>query len=749
MTSPGRTMASRAAPCVLLLLCGSLGCARADVSFGEEACKGIPQVLTDTSGHISSPLTIHDYHFSRSCTWIIQAKIKELVSIRFDRFFIPCDSERLTIQAAGRKPVTLCGKQSPGPVQLPGGNISLVFSVSQNPSTGFQLSYFRHSPGCLSHQFQCWNDNCVPALWLCNGVDECTDGSDEAGCPLEASALSPPPPPPACNRTLDSFYGVLSSPAFGDDPSALHEGCECWWLLDPHDSSRLVLQFVTLELGYSDALRVYDESPGGRLLRGLDFLSNGQKITVESFGSKVAVFYRAGRGGSRGFNATYHVLGYCLPWDTPCGGGEGGCFTDAQRCDNSWDCEGGQDERGCGGCPGDHYPCGGGRGGGSSCYTLADRCNYQASCADGADERHCRTCQPGSFRCEDEHCIYESWVCDGQADCADGSDERSCGYQPPRKVVTAAVVGSLVCGLLLVVALGCTCKLYAIRTQEYSIFAPLSRTDAEFIQRQAPPSYGQLIAQGAIPPVEDFPTENAGDNSVLGNLRSLLQILRQDQARGLPARRRHRSRHLRRFLRRLRRWGLLPSATAATAVSSSPPEGGDGCGGGSTGREPTAASAESEGAEDGEGATGGSESAVAPEAPPLPRKVPLLSPHAGANANLMPRAEAGNPAPPGNECAPSSLGTVLSGVVQTLRGRFFSQRQEWGVRGDAEAPSQPRSGGEEDDDEVLLLPLAEGWAEMLPERPGMAGEWNTPSPANLSVNHDDDDDDDDAMLLPC
>lgn len=32
--------------------------------------------------------------------------------------------------------------------------------------------------------------------------------------------------------------------------------------------------------------------------------------------------------------------------------------------------------------------------------------------------------------------------------------------------------------------------------------------EAEFVQREAPPSYGQLIAQGLIPPVEDFPVYN-------------------------------------------------------------------------------------------------------------------------------------------------------------------------------------------------------------------------------------------------
>lgn len=43
------------------------------------------------------------------------------------------------------------------------------------------------------------------------------------------------------------------------------------------------------------------------------------------------------------------------------------------------------------------------------------------------------------------------------------------------------------------------------------MFAPISRLEAEMIQQQAPPSYGQLIAQGIIPPVEDFPTESPNE----------------------------------------------------------------------------------------------------------------------------------------------------------------------------------------------------------------------------------------------
>lgn len=64
-------------------------------------------------------------------------------------------------------------------------------------------------------------------------------------------------------------------------------------------------------------------------------------------------------------------------------------------------------------------------------------------------------------------CVFESWRCDGQVDCKDATDELNCTVILPRKVITAATVGSLVCGLLLVIAMGCTCKLYSLRTREY------------------------------------------------------------------------------------------------------------------------------------------------------------------------------------------------------------------------------------------------------------------------------------------
>lgn len=101
------------------------------------------------------------------------------------------------------------------------------------------------------------------------------------------------------------------------------------------------------------------------------------------------------------------------------------------------------------------------------CYPASERCNNQKRCPDGSDEKNCYDCQPGNFHCGTNLCIFETWRCDGQEDCLDGSDERDCLAAVPRKVITAALIGSLVCSLLLVIALGCALKLHSLRNREY------------------------------------------------------------------------------------------------------------------------------------------------------------------------------------------------------------------------------------------------------------------------------------------
>ncbi|CDQ76057.1 unnamed protein product [Oncorhynchus mykiss] len=569
-------------------------------------CGRSPQVLESARGEIRSFVHRSSSYRPRPfyCSWIIKAHVGEPVILSFSQFSTRCKKEWVSVTSSTGKPITLCGSDLPKPMELMGGNITVThhFLPHLFPVSAFRLGYVRDSGDCTGVDFECLGGRCLPLSWRCNGRVECLgegvglgvdeqDSGERGGGDREAThpSVTRAPVEWPCGGLLQAFYGTFTPPSIRG-PSLF-----CVWTLDPQESRPLKLDLRLLELGPGDTVTITDRQQGtGELLKTITNASNYKTIQVESRTGLLSLTYRTLPGSEGlGFNATYRVGGYCPPWEGKCGGAAGGCYTQEQKCDGHWDCpETGHDEAGCRGCPRDQFACGvsGQRAllaghsflGRPVCFPAKERCNYQLYCSDGSDERDCSICQPGTFHCDSDRCVFESWRCDGQVDCKDGTDELNCSVTLPRKVITAATVGSLVCGLLLVIAMGCTCKLYSLRTREYSMFAPISRQEAALIQQQAPPSYGQLIAQGIIPPVEDFPTENPNESSSL-TLRGILQLLRQDTANS--PRRRRRPRFVRRAVRRMRRWGLIPrTASRPSQPSSSAPQQTDPT---STGAEPS------------------------------------------------------------------------------------------------------------------------------------------------------------------
>ncbi len=157
-----------------------------------------------------------------------------------------------------------------------------------------------------------------------------------------------------------------------------------------------------------------------------------------------------------------------------------------------WDCISGDDELGCSpeSCP-TTFACNDRLRLPSDqprCFTWSERCNGNAFCANRTDEKLCSNwwCNSnnGTFLCKNLNCIYETWVCDGRKknhhllfldnglyllgtdDCGDHSDEMNCPSRVPRRIVTAAVIGATVCSTLFIIALGCTCKLFHLRSAE-------------------------------------------------------------------------------------------------------------------------------------------------------------------------------------------------------------------------------------------------------------------------------------------
>ncbi|KAM4687619.1 low-density lipoprotein receptor-related protein 12 [Discoglossus pictus] len=530
------------------------------------ACGGNPERIREPCGRITSPGWPAEYPSRMNCSWYIRTTPGEMITISFEDFDLQgsskCTSDWLTIGPSqnydGNR---VCGSTIPAPYTSLQDHVWIKFHSDDRISRkGFRFSYFSGKTKCDSYRFHCDNGKFISETLKCNHVDDCGDGSDEKFCAkINRPTLASFQPcaynqfqclsrftkaytclpnslkcdgnidcldlgdeidcaVPTCGQSLKYFYGAFSSPNY---PDFYPPGSNCTWLIDTGDRRKVILRFTDFKLdgtGYGDYVKIYDglEENPRKLLRVLTAFDSHAPLTVVSSSGQIRVHFCADKvNAARGFNATYQVDGFCLPWEIPCGG-NWGCYTEQQRCDGYWHCPNGRDELNCTMCQKDEFPCS--RNG--VCYPRSDRCNYQNHCPNGSDEKNCFFCQPGNFHCKNNRCVFESWVCDSQDDCGDGSDEENCPVIVPTRVITAAVIGSLICGLLLVIALGCTCKLYSLRMFERRSFeTQLSRVEAELLRREAPPSYGQLIAQGLIPPVEDFPVCSPNQASVLENLR--------------------------------------------------------------------------------------------------------------------------------------------------------------------------------------------------------------------------------------
>ncbi|XP_078720199.1 low-density lipoprotein receptor-related protein 3-like [Lampetra fluviatilis] len=561
------------------------------------ACGSMMEEMSGPSGVIHSPGWPTAYPGSLNCSWFIRAQPGHVITISFTGFEMEgsegCTADWLMLGpgSRGAHDYRACGSALPPPFISPRDHVWIKFHSDASASgSGFELRYVTsllQATQCPDDQLRCANGRCVLRTWECNGQDECGDGSDERGCKPNVAQIGGPENAPCGSHWLRNFYGWFSSPRY---PHAYPAGANCRWVINTDDARPLVLLFVDLQLapGSTDTLEVFEGLNSGNdsdagfgsevAVKPLVQLTGLKRydlpVSVQTASGQVVVRFFSDRRSSsaRGFNATYRVAGYCPPLQHPCGGGgsDGGCYDDSQRCDGHWDCVDGRDEAGCGQCPQEQFPCAKpslGSGAGTSCYGRAERCNYQTQCPDGSDERHCLSCQPGTWHCHNDRCIFESWVCDGQDDCGDGSDEKECPLVVPRRVITAATIGGLVCGLLLVIALGCSCKLYTLRSRQYRWFdSPLTRLDAELLCREPPPSYSQLIAQGLVPPVEDFPVHTHGQASVLESLRLAMrtQLGLSVAVGGAHSRHSHRRGRLWRRLRRLLRGSSRSSRSGSS-----------------------------------------------------------------------------------------------------------------------------------------------------------------------------------------
>ncbi|NWR61042.1 VLDLR protein, partial [Bucorvus abyssinicus] len=273
---------------------------------------------------------------------------------------------------------------------------------------------------------------CIPVPWLCDGEQQCPDGTDEQ-CGCECCSV-----PSVCGAKKVQCPGT-------------HHCIPHWELCDRHQDC---------EDGWDE-----EGCPQQPCLPGQWQCRNRVCIMAE---------WKCNGIDDCGDSSDEDVCAPCPRGMVRCD--EGKCILESLMCNDEDDCLDGTDEPStCGESHGaaGHCPCGWGRGGatelfcvmsplhfcsarvdirsgdlywlafphlfcprthvpcrdGTECVAQEYMCDGEKDCADGSDEDGCaQLCDtPGrshsSYPCGLGACLNASLVCDGRQDCADGSDE--------------------------------------------------------------------------------------------------------------------------------------------------------------------------------------------------------------------------------------------------------------------------------------------------------------------------------------
>ncbi|CAL4120395.1 unnamed protein product, partial [Meganyctiphanes norvegica] len=348
----------------------------------------------------------------------------------------------------------LCGNIVPQPITTTASTVVIKFYSDGRVHPGhmgFVLHYqiTNNKTVCKLEEFNCGSPSlCIPESWQCNGQKECPDGLDETNC-LGCAGITE-------SQRCDGLWHCQE----GQDELGCFDCSADEWSCGENDECYKKFQRCN---GKTNCHNGVDEA-----------------------------YCNCGRNQSR-----------CSP-------NSAYCYDPlTQRCDGVLVCPGGEDEMDCGRC--------GSQGGlvgvhmiacsnGEECYSSTKRCDGVSECRDGSDEHNCspQLCHPkhGAFLCANSHCIRDAWRCDQFDDCGDASDEDDCLRN---SVIVAAAMGGLVCSLLLVIAVGCTCRLYALRLglnnriqtqrgiRRSTQLAPLTRLEQHLLQREPPPSYSVAV----------------------------------------------------------------------------------------------------------------------------------------------------------------------------------------------------------------------------------------------------------------
>uniref|UniRef100_A0A672MY84 Low-density lipoprotein receptor-related protein 2-like n=1 Tax=Sinocyclocheilus grahami TaxID=75366 RepID=A0A672MY84_SINGR len=245
---------------------------------------------------------------------------------------------------------------------------------------------------CEVGSFRCGTGRCIPASQRCDGTTDCSDNSDEFGCPE-----------PTCESAQ---FQCLSDGECIPQHWACDDEEDCEDGSDERQHCREYSLSPSVRLSLAFCFHFNYDCPSE--LRAPLTPSNGEHATLVKM---------------RTTQRTHIITMTCSSSQFTCT--NGACIPGRYRCDHVPDCLDGADERNCPypTCRGTYFTCPSGR-----CIHQVWLCDGEDDCEDNADERGCdnvqRECYPGEWPCPSSGvCIPLEHLCDGTAHCPDGEDE--------------------------------------------------------------------------------------------------------------------------------------------------------------------------------------------------------------------------------------------------------------------------------------------------------------------------------------